>query len=187
MGGSMIEIDSQGTQTVVSKGGNMKFRDIYKKALITVTGFGAILLIGGSAFAQDSAKDEYEEWQSAKRETANELREYKRNPSRDNYRGWQDALKDERREYSEYQVALRRNGRFGGRYAGNLNQESPRDEYEEWQSARRELQNEEREYRRNPSRSNLRGWQEAQRDERREYAEYQAALRNSGVSRRVVW
>lgn len=162
----------------------MNYKNIYKKALITVTGFGAVLLIGGSAFAQDSAKDEYEEWQSAKREVANELREYKRNPSRDNYRGYQDAMKDERREYSEYQTALNRNRGFGGRYGGNLNQESPKDEYEEWQSAVRELQNEEREYRRNPSRSNYKGWQDALKDERREHAEYQASLRNSGVSRR---
>jgi hypothetical protein len=166
----------------------MKFRNIYKKALISVTGFGAMLLIGGSAMAQDSPRDEYEEWQSAKREVANELREYRRNPTRDNYRGWQDAIRDEKRERAEYQIAVRNNRGYAGngRY-GELNQESPRDEYEEWQSAVRELRNEEREYRNNPTRDNLRGVQDAKRDERREYAEYQAALRNSGVSRRVNW
>jgi len=106
----------------------MKFENIYRKALISITGFGAVLLIGGSALAQDSPRDEYEEWMSAKRELANELREYKRNPTRDNYRGYQDALRDERREHAEYQAALRNNRGYSGnnRY-GSLNQESTRD------------------------------------------------------------
>ena len=87
----------------------MRSINILKKGLATA--FGAAVLFTGAAMAQDSPRDEYEEWQSARREMLNEQREYQRNPSRDNYRGWQEAISDERREYMEYQRALNRYGR----------------------------------------------------------------------------
>ena len=94
----------------------MRSLDILKKGLLGA--FGAAVLFTGAAMAQDSPRDEYEEWQSARRELVNEQREYQRNPSRSNYRGWQDALRDERREYREYQIALQRSG---GRWNPNMN------------------------------------------------------------------
>ena len=77
--------------------------------------FGAVVVFTGAAIvmAQDSPRDEYEEWQSARRELMNEQREYQRNPSRDNWRGLQDAIRDEQRERAEYQAAL---ARYGGRW-----------------------------------------------------------------------
>ena len=96
----------------------MRSLNLIKRGLTSV--FGAVVVLAGTAIvmAQDSPRDEYEEWQSARRELQNEQREYRRNPTRDNYRGWQDALRDERREYREYQVAL---SRYGGRWNPNVN------------------------------------------------------------------
>ena len=89
----------------------MRSLNILKKGFASL--FGAAVIFTGAAvvMAQDSPRDEYEEWQSAVRELRNEQREYQRNPTRSNYRGWQDALRDERREYREYQIALSRYGR----------------------------------------------------------------------------
>ncbi len=101
----------------------MRTLNLIKRGFISFFG-AAIILTGASiVMAQDSPRDEYEEWQSARREVQNEQREYRRNPTRDNYRGWQDAIRDERREYAEYQAAL---ARYGGRWnpgynAGNYN------------------------------------------------------------------
>ena len=96
----------------------MRSLNILKKGFAGL--FGAAVIFTGAAvvMAQDSPRDEYEEWQSARRELMNEQREYQRNPSRSNYRGWQDALRDERREYREYQIALQRSGR---RWNPNMN------------------------------------------------------------------
>jgi hypothetical protein len=96
----------------------MRSLNILKKGLLTA--FGAAMLFTGASYvmAQDSPRDEWEEWQSALRELRNEEMEYRRHPTRDNYRGWQDALRDERREYAEYQTAL---ARRGGRYNAGYN------------------------------------------------------------------
>ncbi len=87
----------------------MRSLNILKKGLAGI--FGAAVLFTGAVMAQDSPRDEWEEWQSALRELRNEQREYARNPSRSNWRGLRDAQRDERREYREYQIALSRYGR----------------------------------------------------------------------------
>lgn len=89
----------------------MRSLNILKKGFASL--FGAAVILTGAAIvmAQDSPRDEYEEWQSARRELINEQREYARNPSRSNLRGVRDAQRDERREYREYQIALSRYGR----------------------------------------------------------------------------
>ena len=86
-------------------------RSLIKTGIIST--FGAAVIFTGASIviAQDSPRDEYEEWQSARRELQNERQEYRRNPTRDNYRGWQEAIRDERRERAEYQRAVARYGR----------------------------------------------------------------------------
>ena len=91
----------------------MRSMNVLKKGFSSL--FGAMVIFAGVSIvmAQDSPRDEYEEWQSARRELMNEQREYQRNPTRDNWRGLQDAIRDEQRERAEYQTAL---ARYGGRW-----------------------------------------------------------------------
>ena len=95
------------------EGGIMRSINILKNGFASL--FGAAVIFTGASIvmAQDSPRDEWEEWQSARRELMNEQREYQRNPSRDNWRGLQDAIRDEQRERAEYQIAL---ARYGGRW-----------------------------------------------------------------------
>jgi len=92
--------------------------NVLKKGVTSL--FGAMVVFAGVSIvmAQDSPRDEYEEWQSARRELMNEQREYQRNPTRDNWRGLQDAIRDEQRERAEYQIAL---ARSGGRWNPGMN------------------------------------------------------------------
>ena len=100
------------------EGGIMRSMNIIKKGFASM--FGAMVVFAGVSvvMAQDSPRDEWEEWQSARRELMNEQREYQRNPSRDNWRGLQDAIRDEQRERAEYQIAL---ARRGGRWDPRMN------------------------------------------------------------------
>ena len=150
--------------------------------------FGSLVVLAavGSAIAQDSPRDEYQEWQKAKREAAREHREYLNNPKKGNYLDWRSAQRDANREYEEYLLAIEVSQRYPrGSRTWVVAESDVRDEYDEWRSAARERANELAEYRNNPTRDNYRGWQEAIRDERREYAEYRAAVAASKGTRRV--
>ena len=141
--------------------------------------FGAIVLAAGavSAFGQDSPRDEYQEWQKAKREAAREQLEYKQRPSKDNYLDWRSAQRDANREYEEYLLAIEVSQRYPrGVHTWVVEHSDVQDEYEEWKSAQRERAREYEEYMRNRTRDNYQGWREAIADERREYAEYKSAV-----------
>lgn len=157
------------------------------KKLSAILGSLVLLTVAGSALAQDSPRDELQEWQKAKREAAREHREYLNNPKKGNYLDWRSAQRDERREYEEYLLAIEVSQRYPrGSRTWVVAESDVRDEYDEWKSAARERANEYAEYRSNPTRDNYRGWQDAIADERREYREYQAVLRPASYKRTTV-
>jgi len=147
-----------------------------KKKLGIIFGAATLFAAVGSAMAQDSPRDEYQEWQKAKREAAREHREYLNNPKKSNYLDWRSAQRDANREYEEYLLAIEVSHRWSKGQRWVVAESDVREEYDEWRSAARERANELAEYRNNPTRDNYKGWQDAVRDERREYAEYRAAL-----------
>lgn len=152
--------------------------------------FGSLVLLAaaGSAMAQDSPRDEYEEWQKAKREAAREHREYLNNPKKGNYLDWRSAQRDANREYDEYLLSIEVSQRYPrGSRTWVVAESDVRDEYDEWRSAARERANEYAEYRNNPTRSNYRGWQEAIADERQKYREYRAAVNSNRRMKKVVY
>ena len=145
------------------------------KKLSAIFGSLVMLTVVGSAMAQDSPRDEYEEWQKAKREAAREHREYLNNPKKGNYLDWRSAQRDANREYEEYLLAIEVSQRYPrGTRTWVVAESDVRDEYQEWKAAAREREREYAEYRNNPTKDNYYGWQEAIVDERREYAEYRA-------------
>jgi len=146
----------------------------------------AVLLAGfGSVIAQDSPKDEHEEWQKAKREASREHREYLNNPKKGNYLDWRSAQRDANREHEEYLLAMEVSRRYPkGTRTWVVADSDARDEYDEWRSAQREAVRERQEYARNPTADNYEGWKDAQADERREYAEYRYATGSSPVTYR---
>src|SRR5687767_65204 len=165
------------------------------KRIGTILGSIVVLVAAGSAIAQDSPRDEWEEWQKAKREAAREHREYLNNPKKGNYLDWRSAQRDANREYEEYLLAIEVSQRHPrGTRTWVVAESDARDEYQEWRAAAREREREYAEYRSNPTRDNYLGWQEAIVDERREYAEYRAvavpvrtrAVRYRPASARVV-
>ena len=160
---------------------------ISKKGIGAIFGLITLVFAAGSAMAQDSPHDEWEEWQKAKRESAREHREYLNNPKKGNYLDWRSAQRDANREYEEYLLAIEVSQRYPrGTRTWVVAQSDVRDEYEEWRSAARERANEYAEYRNNPTRDNYRGWQDAIADERREYREYQAVVRPVSYGRTTV-
>lgn len=159
--------------------------------LINISKKGFRLLFGGfvlsaavaAAFGQDSPRDEYQEWQKAKREAAREQLEYKLRPTKNNYLGWRSAQRDANREYEEYLLAIEVSQRYPrgsrGTHTWVVEHSDVQDEYDEWKSAQRERAREYEEYIRNRTRDNYLGWQDAIADERREYSEYKAAVSSS--------
>jgi hypothetical protein len=176
------------TERTLFKEVKMKSIRISKKGIGVIFGFLTLAVCAGSAIAQDSPRDEWQEWQKAKREAAREHREYLNNPKKSNYLDWRSAQRDANREYEEYLLAIEVSQRYPkGSRTWVVAQSDVRDEYDEWRSAARERANEYAEYRNNPTRDNYRGWQEAIRDERREYAEYRAAVNSSKRAKRVAY
>ena len=155
----------------------MRLINFSKKNLIAI--FGALVLVGGASavMAQDSPRDEYQEWQKAKREAAREHRDYLNSPTKGRYLDWRSAQRDANREHEEYLLAIEVSKRYPrGSRTWMVAQSDVKDEYDEWRSAARERANEYAEYKNNPTRDNYKGWQEAIADERREYAEYKSAV-----------
>lgn len=155
----------------------MRLINFSKKNLSSI--FGALVLVGGASavMAQDSPRDEYQEWQKAKREAAREHRDYLNRPSKGRYLDWRSAQRDANREHEEYLLAIEVSQRYPrGSRTWMVAQSDVKDEYDEWRSAARERANEYAEYKRNPTRDNYHGWREAVADERREYAEYKSAV-----------
>jgi hypothetical protein len=144
------------------------------KKLTALFGSLVVLTAVGSAMAQDSPRDEYQEWQKAKREAAREHREYLNNPKKSNYLDWRSAQRDANREYDEYLLAIEVSRRWSKGQRWVVAESDTRDEYEEWRSAQREAARERIEYVNNPTPDNYQGWRDAVADERREYAEYKA-------------
>ena len=145
------------------------------KKMSAILGSIVVLVGVGSAIAQDSPRDEYEEWQKAKREAAREHREYLNNPKKGNYLDWRSAQRDANREYEEYLLAIEVSQRYPrGSRTWVVAESDARDEYQEWRAAAREREREYAEYRNHPTADNYQGWQDAIADERREYAEYRA-------------
>lgn len=139
--------------------------------------FGSlVLLIGvGGVIAQDSPRDEYPEWQKAKREAAREHREYLNNPNKGHYLDWRSAQRDANREYEEYLLAIEVSRRYPkGSRTWVVAESDASDQYDQWKSAQREAVRERVEYANNPTADNYQGWRDAVADERREYSEYRA-------------
>jgi hypothetical protein len=158
------------------------------KKITAILGSIIVLVAAGSAIAQDSPRDEFEEWQKAKREAAREHREYLNNPKKGNYLDWRSAQRDANREYDEYLLALEVSRRYPkGSRTWMVAESDVRDEYDEWKAAQRELQREYAEYRNHPTRDNYQGWMDAKADVQREYVEYRAAVNaNKPVSSKRV-
>ena len=145
------------------------------KRISAIFGSLVVLTAVGSALAQDSPRDEYEEWQKAKREAGREHREYLNNPKKGNYLDWRSAQRDANREYEEYLLAIEVSRRYPkGSRTWVVADSDVRDEYDEWKSAQREAARERIEYVNNPTPDNYDGWRDAVADERREYVEYRA-------------
>ncbi len=171
----------------------MKSFHISKKGIGAILGFLTVIVMAGTAIAQDSPHDEWEEWQKAKREAAREHREYLNNPKKGNYLDWRSAQRDANREYEEYLLAIEVSQRHPrGTRTWVVAESDVRDEYQEWRAAARERAREYAEYRSNPTRDNYVGWQEAIADEQREYREYRAVAvpvsytRTTSVRRKAV-
>jgi hypothetical protein len=175
------------TSDALSMEVNMYSFHISKK-ISAILGLIVVLVAAGSAIAQDSPRDEFEEWQKAKREAAREHREYLNNPRKGNYLDWRSAQRDANREYDEYLLALEVSRRYSkGSRTWMVAESDVRDEYDEWKAAQRELAREHAEYVSHPTRDNYEGWMDAKEDVRREYAEYRAAVNaNKPVSTRRV-